>query len=66
MSEFECRYGHYTTFGKDCKECEKAGRFGERTYYMDGFTASAYAKKERQEEEQALLEDEENQEVEED
>jgi hypothetical protein len=58
MSEFECRYGHLTQFGQDCKECERAGRFGERTYYMDGMSASAWRKREQWEEEQAQREEE--------
>jgi hypothetical protein len=57
MSEFECRYGHYVRFGEDCAACAAEGRFGERTYYMDGISPGAWRKKERQEEQQAREED---------
>lgn len=54
MSEFECRYGHFMSFkDKDCAACAAEGRFGERTYYMDGLSSAALRKKERYEEELA-------------
>jgi hypothetical protein len=57
MTDFECRYGHYVRSGEDCKACEAEGRFGERAFYMDGLSSSAWRKKEQYEEEQALRED---------
>lgn len=60
MTEFECRYGHFVRFGKDCKECEDEGRFGERAFYMDGLSSAAWSRKERWEEEQALKKEKED------
>jgi hypothetical protein len=60
MSEFECRYGHYVRFGQDCKACEREGRFGQRAFYMDGYSPGAWRRKDRDEERQARQEDAED------